>query len=107
MPANAPDDYNDPFDLNRFVTAQEGLFDRVLAELRSGQKRTHWMWFIFPQIVGLGYSPTAHYYAIKSRVEARHYHHHPIHANRLRECAETLLALEGRSILEKLAQTKT
>lgn len=54
MPANAHDDYNDPFDLNRFVTAQEGLFDRVLAELRSGQKRTHWMWFIFPKIVGLG-----------------------------------------------------
>ena len=56
----------DPYDLNRFLSAQEGVYERALAELKGGEKRTHWMWFIFPQIDGLGYSPTAMHYAIKS-----------------------------------------
>lgn len=90
-------DLDDPFDLNRFVRAQAGVYDRALAELRSGQKRSHWMWFIFPQIEGLGYSPTAQDYAIKSKAEARHYLDHPVLGPRLRECVATLLALEGRS----------
>jgi uncharacterized protein (DUF1810 family) len=63
----------DPHDLNRFLSAQEGVYERALAELRDGRKRTHWMWFIFPQIEGLGYSPTARYYAIKGVEEARQY----------------------------------
>lgn len=87
----------DGFDLGRFLHAQNGVYARALAELEGGQKRTHWMWFIFPQIQGLGYSSTAHYYAIKSEEEARHYLNHPILGPRLRECAETLLAIDGRS----------
>ncbi len=92
--------HDDPFDLNRFTSAQEGIYDLVLVELRSGRKRTHWMWFIFPQIVGLGHSATAEYYAIKSMEEARQYLNHPVLGSRLLECAEAVLAIEGRSISE-------
>ena len=90
--------HDDPFDLKRFTSAQERDYDRVLAELRSGQKRTHWMWYIFPQIDGLGYSATSKYYAIKSIGEARQYLNHPVLGARLLECAETVLAIEGQSI---------
>jgi len=69
---------DDPYDLNRFVSAQEGVYEKALAELKSGQKRTHWIWFIFPQIDGLGYSPTAKRYSVKSIEEARQYLNHPV-----------------------------
>jgi uncharacterized protein (DUF1810 family) len=88
----------DPYDLNRFVHAQEGDYERALAELRSGQKRTHWMWYVFPQLDGLGFSATAKRYAIKSVEEARAYLAHPTLGPRLRECAEAVLGIEGRSV---------
>lgn len=91
---------SDPFNLSRFLSAQAGIYPEVLAELRRGQKRSHWMWFIFPQIDGLGYSSTARHYAIKSETEARHYLDHPVLGRRLAECAETILALTGRSASE-------
>jgi uncharacterized protein (DUF1810 family) len=91
---------NDPFGLGRFLDAQEPVYEHVLAELRRGQKRTHWMWFIFPQIDGLGFSATTKYYAIKNIEEARYYLDHPILGARLLECAEAVLAVEGRSISE-------
>jgi uncharacterized protein (DUF1810 family) len=93
-------DRDDPFKLRRFTSAQEGSYGSVLAELRRGQKRTHWMWFIFPQIDGLAYSATSRHYAIKSIEEAREYLNHPVLGIRLLECAETVLAIEGRSISE-------
>lgn len=91
-------DSSDPYDLNRFISAQEGIYDRVLAELRGGLKRSHWMWFIFPQIDGLGFSPTTRHYAIKSVEEARRYLGHPVLGARLTECAEAVLAVQGRSV---------
>ena len=90
----------DPFDLARFVSAQERSYDTALKELRSGQKRTHWMWYIFPQIDGLGHSPTAKFYAIKSPEEARQYLEHPVLGPRLRACAEEVLSVERRSASE-------
>jgi uncharacterized protein (DUF1810 family) len=98
---------DDPFDLRRFIDAQEGVYNRALAELQSGQKRTHWMWYIFPQIHGLGRSTTSQYYAIQSQEEARQYLAHPVLGARLRECAATLLALEGHSAQEILGYTDT
>ena len=91
-------DPGDPYELNRFISAQEGVYDRALAELRGGQKRTHWMWFIFPQIDGLGHSPTTRHYAVKSVEEARRYLGHPVLGARLVECAEAILAVQGRSV---------
>jgi uncharacterized protein (DUF1810 family) len=88
---------DDPFDLNRFLEAQEGVYREALAELRHGHKRSHWMWFIFPQLDGLGHSPTTQYYAIKSLEEACAYLDHPVLGQRLRACAQVLLELEGRS----------
>lgn len=90
----------DPFDLNRFISAQEDVYDSVLSELKAGHKRTHWMWYIFPQIDGLAYSSMSKHYAIKSLAEAQSYLHHPVLGKRLRECAETILAVEGRSASE-------
>ena len=90
----------DPFDLNRFTTAQQNIYDNALAELRNGRKRSHWMWFIFPQIDGLGSSPTSKYYSIKSQEEARQYLNHPVLGKRLSECAEAVFSIEGRSISE-------
>jgi len=90
------------FDLERFVSAQESTFPAALSELRSGRKRTHWMWFIFPQIEGLGSSSTARLYAIKSQAEAREYLAHPFLGPRLQEAAQALLAVEGRSAYEIL-----
>ena len=91
---------DDSFALSRFISAQERVYDRVLTELRSGQKRSHWMWFIFPQIDGLGHSPTTKLYSIKSMEEARQYLNHSILGTRLLECAEAALATEGRSVSE-------
>ncbi|HPC59020.1 MAG TPA: DUF1810 domain-containing protein [Verrucomicrobiota bacterium] len=88
------------FNLERFVTAQAPVYDRVLAELRSGRKRTHWMWFIFPQIAGLGSSSTSVHFAIQSLEEARAYLEHPVLGSRLVECAGTVLGLEGRTVSE-------
>ena len=89
----------DPYDLLRFVTAQDagGTYDRAAAELRAGRKTSHWMWFVFPQIAGLGYSPTSQKYAITSLAEARAYLAHPVLGPRLTECAAILAALPGRT----------
>jgi uncharacterized protein (DUF1810 family) len=84
-------------DLDRFVTAQEGVHDTAVAELRAGRKRTHWMWFVFPQLAGLGSSPAARRYAIASLDEAREYLNHPVLGPRLREAAEAILSVEGRT----------
>ena len=91
---------DDPHDLNRFLSAQEGVYERALAELKDGRKRTHWMWFIFPQIDGLGYSPTARRYSIKGIEEARQYLNHPVLGKRLLECTEAVVALKGGSASE-------
>src|SRR4051812_43144459 len=85
------------FDLDRFIAAQDGVYAQALAELKAGRKRSHWMWFVFPQIAGLGRSPTAQYYAIASAAEARSYLAHPLLGPRLGACAEVVLAHEGRS----------
>jgi uncharacterized protein (DUF1810 family) len=95
-----PSGRGDPFDLARFVGAQDPVYATVLAELRAGRKRTHWMWFVFPQIEGLGYSATSRHYSIKSTEEARHYLEHPILGKRLVECAQAILAVEGRCASE-------
>jgi uncharacterized protein (DUF1810 family) len=81
------------FDLQRFVRAQDPVYRQVLTELRAGQKRTHWMWFIFPQLAGLGHSPIAQLYAISSLNEARAYLAHPVLGARLRECAALVNAI--------------
>lgn len=91
---------NDPFHLQRFVDAQNPIYDRVLAELRSGCKSTHWMWFVFPQLKGLGGSAMSIKYAISSRPEAEAYLAHPVLGPRLRECTELVNRVEGRSIDE-------
>jgi len=90
----------DRFDLNRFVQAQQETYPRALAEIRLGRKRSHWIWFIFPQIDGLGYSSTARFYAIKSKDEAKAYLDHSLLGKRLIECAEVLLAIKGKSAAE-------
>jgi uncharacterized protein (DUF1810 family) len=84
-------------DLERFVTAQRDVYERALAELKAGDKRSHWMWFVFPQIAGLGLSATAQRYAIADLAEARAYLAHPVLGPRLAECAQALLEVEGRS----------
>ncbi len=91
---------DDPHGLSRFLRAQENVYPGVLEELRSGTKITHWMWFIFPQMEGLGYSSTSRTYSIKSGEEARQYLQHPILGARLRECAEAVLAIQGKSAYE-------
>ena len=83
--------------LGRFVEAQTSVCSRVLRELRSGQKVTHWMWFIFPQVAGPGYSPMARRYALRSVEEAREYLAHPVLGPRLRECFQCILAVGGRT----------
>jgi uncharacterized protein (DUF1810 family) len=88
---------DDPFDLQRFVAAQDPVFGQVLEELRAGRKRTHWMWFVFPQIAGLGHSAMAQRYAIASRAEAAAYLAHPVLGPRLRGCTAAMLALAGGS----------
>jgi uncharacterized protein (DUF1810 family) len=87
----------DPFDLDRFVKAQDPVLRQVRAELRAGDKRTHWMWFVFPQLAGLGRSGTARYYALASLGEARAYLAHPLLGPRLIECTSLVNAVDGRS----------
>jgi uncharacterized protein (DUF1810 family) len=89
---------NDSHDLNRFVLAQSRVSERVLSELRAGVKTSHWIWFIFPQIRGLGRSPTAMEYAISSLEEARAYLQHEVLGPRLKECTRLVLLIEGRSV---------
>ena len=88
---------DDPFGLERFVAAQDigGTYDAAVAELRAGRKRSHWMWFVFPQIAGLGLSPTSQRYALRSLDEARAYLAHPVLGPRLIECAEIVSGLHG------------
>jgi len=88
---------SDEHDLRRFVTAQEGVYESALSELRAGRKTSHWMWFVFPQIAGLGRSATAQRYAIASLAEAEAYLAHPVLGPRLLECARTLTQLSGLS----------
>ena len=92
----------DPFDLDRFVTAQEPVYATVVAELRAGAKRGHWIWFIFPQMRGLGRSATAHRFGITSSDEATAYLAHPVLGPRLRECAGLLCEHAGRSATQIL-----
>ena len=87
----------DPLDLERFVRAQQRTYAAALAEIRSGRKRTHWMWYVFPQVLGLGRSEWSLRYAIRSTAEARAYLEHPVLGPRLIECAEAMLSVEGRS----------
>ena len=87
-------------DLGRFIEAQIYTYDDVISELTFGQKQGHWMWFIFPQIEGLGHSDKAKYYAIKNREETRQYLDHSILGERLVKCTELVVDIEGRSVLE-------
>lgn len=89
---------DDPFRLQRFVQAQDPVFDRVQAELRDGKKRSHWMWFIFPQYAGLGHSDMALHFAISSLEEAAAYLNHPVLGPRLEACTRLVMQLQGKSI---------
>ena len=89
----------DPFDLQRFVEAQDSVYRRVIAELSAGRKQSHWMWFIFPQIAGLGFSAMAQRYAISSRAEAAAYLAHEILGPRLLACTRLVLAIQNRTVL--------
>jgi uncharacterized protein (DUF1810 family) len=91
---------DDPYNLSRFLRAQEDDHQQALSEIMSGRKRTHWMWYIFPQIDGLALSSTAKHYAIKSIEEAKAYLAHPVLGPRLLECAEAVVRVEGRSATE-------
>ncbi len=91
---------DDRFELNRFIKAQDTIYDVALWELKNGRKRSHWMWFIFPQIDGLAQSSTSKFYALKSMEEARAYLNHPVLGKRLKECAEAVLAVEEHSVSE-------
>lgn len=88
----------DPFDLERFLRAQNPVFRDVLGELARGRKQTHWMWFVFPQVAGLGFSAMSQRYAIGSRAEAEAYLAHPVLGPRLIECTRLVLAVDGRTI---------
>ena len=88
----------DPFDLQRFVDAQDRVYDQVLAELRAGAKRSHWIWFVFPQLEALGSSSTAKRFGIASLAEAQAYLAHPVLGSRLRECTQLVLDIDGRSV---------
>jgi uncharacterized protein (DUF1810 family) len=91
---------SDPFGLQRFVDAQEGVFAEACAELAAGRKESHWMWFVFPQLKGLGSSATARHFAIASLEEARAYLAHPVLGPRLRQCTQLVNRLEDRSVEE-------
>lgn len=94
----------DPYNLERFAAAQDsgGTYARALAELRAGRKTSHWMWFVFPQIAGLGSSATARAYAISSLAEARAYLAHPVLGPRLTECAAAICAVQGKTAVQIL-----
>jgi uncharacterized protein (DUF1810 family) len=89
---------DDPYNLQRFVEAQDPVYEQVLSELRDGYKRSHWMWFIFPQIEGLGYSAVARKFAISSLEEAKAYLDHPVLGPRLTECAALVSQVAGRTV---------
>ena len=89
---------SDPFDLDRFVQAQDPILAQIRRELGEGRKRTHWMWFVFPQLAGLGHSAIARHYAISSLAEARAYLQHPLLGPRLVDCSRLVNGVEGRSI---------
>lgn len=91
---------SDPHDLQRFLAPQEEMYARALQEIKAGRKRSHWMWFIFPQFKGLGHSAASQYFAIKSLDEARAYHADATLGPRLRDCVEAALAVEGRTAHE-------
>ena len=93
---------SDPYHLQRFLDAQSSIYAQVLAELRDGRKRSHWMWFIFPQIAGLGHSETARYYAIGSLDEAAAYLQHSVLGPRLLECTSLVTQVSGKTIHEIL-----
>jgi len=95
----------DPFNLQRFVDAQEGTIESALAELAAGSKRSHWMWVVFPQLAGLGTSPTAAYYAMASLHEARAYLNHPLLGRPLRQCIATLQQWDGKRSAEQILGT--
>jgi uncharacterized protein (DUF1810 family) len=94
------DPAGDPHDLNRFLQAQEDDYEQALKEIRNGRKQSHWMWYIFPQFEGLGFSATSKRYAIKSRAEAEAYLCHPVLGPRLLECAKAAIGVQGRSAFE-------
>ena len=98
--SNDPRSSDDPYDLTRFVRAQENDYEQTLSEIRGGKKRTHWMWCIFPQLDGLAFSSTSKHYSIKSVAEAKAYLDHPILGPRLLECAEAVVGVEGQSATE-------
>jgi uncharacterized protein (DUF1810 family) len=98
--ADQPSVARDLYDLSRFVRAQEDDYEQALSEIRGGRKRSHWMWYIFPQWDGLGFSSTSRRYAIKSISEAEAYLRHPVLGLRLLECSEAVLGLEQRSAFE-------
>ena len=98
--ANEPGGAGDPHNLSRFVQAQEDDYEQALSEIRGGRKRSHWMWYIFPQFDGLGFSSMSRRYSIKSRAEAEAYLGHPVLGPRLIECAGAVLGVEGRSAFE-------
>jgi uncharacterized protein (DUF1810 family) len=101
MPSSGRSD-NDPYDLQRFVDAQDAVFASVRAELAAGRKRSHWMWFIFPQLRGLGRSHMAHRYGITGLAEAAAYLEHPVLGPRLRECTQLVNQVKARSITQIL-----
>jgi len=88
---------NAPYNIQRFIDAQESNYQSALAEIAAGQKRSHWMWYVFPQYDGLGFSSISKHYSIKSPAEARAYLNHPILGPRLRQCVDALLSVTGRS----------
>lgn len=91
---------NDPHELSRFTNAQAAVYGQALSEIRSGLKQSHWMWYIFPQFDGLGFSSTSRRYSIKSIAEAEAYLKHPVLGLRLMECCEALLGVRGRTALQ-------
>jgi len=95
----------DRFNLQRFVEAQDPVYERVLAELRRGRKTSHWMWFVFPQISGLGVSGMSRRYSISSLAEARAYFRHPVLGPRLVECAQLVMAVQGKTVYDILGST--
>lgn len=94
------DRVRDPYNLNRFVQAQQDDYERALFEIKSGRKRSHWMWYIFPQFEGLGFSTTSNRYSVKSVAEAKAYLSDPVLGVRLTECVEAVLKVEGKSAYE-------
>ena len=93
---------DEPFDLARFVDAQAPVYERVVAELQAGRKKSHWMWFVFPQVAGLGQSSMARRFSLSSLAEARAYLKHPLLGPRLRQCTELMMAIEGRPVRQIL-----